>query len=115
MSSKQCNKCGRFKGANHSCPTLQVKSPTAPSIKAPLNKPASFSIASPAPAAGKPNSPARPNLARVEAILQDAKRIESAIKAIEFSVGTNSQNPSDAQKKMRTNLEAAFGRIDWNK
>jgi len=114
MSSKQCNKCGRFKGANHSCPPLQAKSPAAPSVRAPLNKPATFSIAAPAPIAAKPNSPVRPNSARVEAILQDAKKLESAIKAIEFSVGTNSQNPSDAQKKMRTNLEATFGRIDWN-
>jgi hypothetical protein len=114
MSSKQCSKCGRFKGANHSCPTLQVKSPAAPSVKAPLNKPASFSIAAPAPARNRSNAPVRPNAAKVQAILQDAKRIESAIKAIEFSVGTNSQNPSEAQKKMRTNLEATFGRIDWN-
>lgn len=113
MSAKQCRKCGRFQGINHSCPTL--KAPAVPSAPSPSYKTTSVAISASIPAAKSAKKSMIPNSAKIEAIIVDSKKLESTIKALEFSVGNNSQNPSEAQKQMRLRLEATFGNIDWNK
>jgi hypothetical protein len=113
MSVKQCRKCGRFQGANHSCPTL--KAPAAPTVLPPNYKTTSVAISASIPTIKSGKLSLIPNSAKIDAIVTDSKKLESTIKALEFSVGNNSQNPSEAQKQMRLRLEATFGNIDWNK
>jgi hypothetical protein len=112
MSAKQCRKCGRFQGVNHTCPTLKT---SIPNIVNPSRKTASLSISASIPEykAGKKNF--MPNSAKIEAIISDEQKLQNTIKALEFSVGNDSQQPSEAQQQMRLRLEATFGNIDWTK
>lgn len=104
MSAKQCNKCGRFKGAGtHVCATVKKK----PAVIAPS---AASSVGAPATTLPvKVSSPTRPDAKKVAAILQDAVKLNNTIKALEIAISSKNAN-SD----LRIKLEATFGKIDWN-
>lgn len=113
MSAKQCRKCGRFQGVNHSCPTL--KSPSLKISQPPKYKNSTISVSAMIPQKISNKIAVSLNSARIEAIIKDSKKLETTIRAVEFSVGQNSQEPTEAQRQMRVKLEATFGNIDWNK
>lgn len=104
MGAKQCNKCGRFKGLNtHVCATSKRKTPNAPVVAQPSQVRVS-------PNQGKaPAAPSRPDMKKVSAILEDSKRLNNTIKALEIAV-----NSKTANSELRYKLEATFGKIDWN-
>lgn len=114
MSTKQCRKCGRFQGVNHVCPTL--KSPAAPIYSAPTVNQGKPTKIAPLPKAASERKRAQllPNSLKIQAVISDPAKLNSITKALEFSIGTNSNEPTEAQKQMRVKLEATFGAIDWN-
>ena len=104
MSAKQCNKCGRFKGAGtHVCATLSKKVLTP---KAPTTAPSISQRDIPVVAS---SAPSRPNPEKVAAILADTTRLNNTIKALEIAMNSKTKNLD-----LRLKLEATFGKIDWN-
>jgi hypothetical protein len=108
MSVKQCQNCGRFKGASHSCPP--AKKISQPIVKAPsfnLN-----TISPPSMVPSKVRAPVRPDPVKVAKILRNPKKLASAIKSLEFALAGGHGGNAE-QDKMRVRLEASFGKIDW--
>jgi hypothetical protein len=114
MSVKQCRKCGRFKGASHSCAPVSkalaktVKSPNLSSTEPKLS-PNPPSISS-----SQNRAPVRPDPIKVAAILRDPKKLASAIRSLDFALQVGYKDNVE-QDKMRVRLEASFGKIDWNR
>lgn len=95
---------------NHSCPPVAKTVPNnaeAPTISAAIISPPSISTSN-------TKSSARPDSAKVVAILRDPKKLANAIKSLEFALKSGYDDSAE-QDKMRVRLEASFGKIDWSK